>query len=1012
MLAAIDDDSDQGPTVEHQGQIRKALSTVDANVQKVDERKQVAQESNLDDEEGEEEEDEESLFLPRGRLAARLGLQAAVREDPSPSSDGSPDENAYARIKKRLIPGNLKKHKKSVPETASRTALGHGEGETEATIPSRQCTPDLHSDRVHSPLSSLAKSRRSSPGLVLTPDGTPNAQKPNEKTADQDDSDSDSPATLRSKQAVLKLVARKKAEREAKQAAEDKIRMERIARQKSIETTLSADAYLGLQMSDEDRATDRMLTQQARPTRKASKKAIEEMSRETQRMSRNMQLTHQAKTKKKITKDSLFARFNFRTTATPTAEASQNPSSSTVVSSAPASDSEEAHNVQSPPTSPIEPDESAKKHADPDFHKIAASVDATIHATEQDCEDLPNLLDVMDQAAPKLDKGKGKGKAIDRSDVNRASESRRGRKTAFTQPPIKIGAPNVFLGPKTMELDSDSDLEVLPVKTLHSSRPDVFDRLPASKIQDGRSLQTLRALAHLTSPGKPLRGQKATMSLTDMQTSLQKRARQQAVEERAAKIEDLRSRGIVIQTAEERQQDQAEIEDMIEKARREGEEIMQKEKRAAKKAKIASGEVDDLPDTSDEDEDYQEGQGGEPEVELFSGSSEGEGDDSECLDELASDAEETANEDEEGGISLSKAKSGRDDLVIDEASEDGDSEEDEEVDIDVGIEYDEQPNEAQLQRSRRNKMVIGDDDDDDDDEDDQESKSGVPSQAETPTVNVPALPENPFQSNAVPMGMTQAFAATMANTQTQGDNNDEEQDSMAMFDSVPEPDIPLFDTNDSPDLVEDSQVGLKGPETIPLSRIELEFSQSQIQYDALGDTQDLHTSTQLSEIPDPTQDVGFALSSPAPRTRFVSESPSTVDTVLLSGIAGNGSPVKKKRGRLQRRVKIEETVSDVVEDPTTTLREIANSKFQTNAFDAMRKATKAAQAAAAMEAFDKKKSEAKGMVEEQAQESEDEYAGLGGASDEDSGEEDDDIKAMMDHGEIHVDESKLAGFYA
>jgi hypothetical protein len=42
------------------------------------------------------------------------------------------------------------------------------------------------------------------------------------------------------------------------------------------------------------------LSQKARQPRKASKKALEEMSRETQRMSRNMQLAHQAQTKKKM----------------------------------------------------------------------------------------------------------------------------------------------------------------------------------------------------------------------------------------------------------------------------------------------------------------------------------------------------------------------------------------------------------------------------------------------------------------------------------------------------------------------------------------------------------------------------------------------------------------------------------------------------------------------------------------------------------------------------------------
>lgn len=49
---------------------------------------------------------------------------------------------------------------------------------------------------------------------------------------------------------------------------------------------------------------------------------------------------------------------------------------------------------------------------------------------------------------------------------------------------------------------------------------------------------------------------------------------------------------------------------------------------------------------------------------------------------------------------------------------------------------------------------------------------------------------------------------------------------------------------------------------------------------------------------------------------------------------------------------------------------------------------------------------------EQAEESEDEYAGLGGASDDDSGDEDEETKNMIEHGEVDVDERQIAAFYA
>lgn len=1005
MLAAIDDESDEDRPQEPQTQTRMPLSSVSPNVQKVDSRKELAQGNRCigeEEEDEDEDEDEESLFLPRGRLAARLSRQAAIRNDSSPSDKGSLDENAYARIKKQLITNGNKVAKDLESDTIQATSDREADGPG-STIPSRSGTLS-----IHSPVSRPSKNPNSSPGLFLTPGGDSKTQDLYEKLASKEDSDSDLGADPQNKRNFLELVARYKAEREAKQAAEDQKRQERVAKQWSLEKEQAKNVSAGSGISDDDEITDRRLTQQSRPTRKASKKAVEEISRETQRMSRNMQLAHQAKTKKTITKDSLFARFNFRNSATPTAEVSQHPTSSTVASSAPVSDSEDAQNVPSPPTSPIEQVASNMDCIGVDPDKIVAPVDAATETVEEDGEDLPEISDIMNQSVPKIDKGKGK--VVDHGDIVPGSASKERKRIIFTQPPIKIRPPKPLAHSKTMDFDSESDLEVVPVKKSRSSKVDVFDRLPANKGQEGRTLQTLRALAHLTSPGKQTHGKQVTMSLADMQTSLQKRARQQAMEERAAKIEDLKSRGIIVQTAEERQQDQVEVEDMIEKARRENKAIEQKEKRAAKKAKIANGEVDDLPDTSDEDEDYQEGQGANPEVDR-SGSEEEEGDDSEALDERVSDAEESANEDEEeGGALLDKERSGVHRLVDNEASEDGDDEEEEEMEIDFDTEDDEQPHEIQIQRGRRNKMVIDDDDEDDDDEA-HEAKIVIPLQPDVAAIEKPALPENPFKPISAPMGLTQAFAATMGNTETQVNDIDEEQDSMAMFDSVPEPDFPIFDANDSLDVVEDSQNGLQRPETNSSKDLELHFSQSQIQYDASRDTQDQFTPTQMSEIPDPTQDVGFA-SSPAPETRFVSEPPSTVDTVLLSGAAGNGSLVKKKKGRLQRRTVVEEPLSDEDEDSITSPREIGEVNTEHNAFDAMKAARKAAKAAAAKEAFDKKKSEAKDMVEDQAQESEDEYAGLGGASDEDSGEEDEDVKAMMDHGEVNVDESKLAGFYA
>ena len=254
--------------------------------------------------------------------------------------------------------------------------------------------------------------------------------------------------------------------------------------------------------------------------------------------------------------------------------------------------------------------------------------------------------------------------------------------------------------------------------------------------------------------------------------------------------------------------------------------------------------------------------------------------------------------------------------------------------------------------------------------------------------------------------MTQAFAATLADSQTQaiGDGEmDVEQDSMSFLGPVPEPNIPVYDANDTESMVLDSQTGnnATGVDT-NAGNINLDFTQSQMEYEPYPDSQDLPMATQDMEIPEPTQDMGFHLSSPA-GNRFVSVPPSTVDTVPLS-------PVQKKKGRLRRGRRESIGLSDANEEGSVSPRQSADLDTAANAFDVMKQKRSVAVTAPS---FDKKKSKAKEMVEEQAQESEDEYAGLGGASDDESvGEEDEELKRMIEEGDVEVDERKLAAFYA
>ena len=998
MLAAIDDESDSKSSPESKKPERSALSAVAGNIQRVGEPESVKEDAVVGEREFEDvdngEESDAPPIIPRGKLAARLNGQTSSRNGNSSTSEDEGTGDAYARIKKKLLQEHPTKTRESIG------AIDSGEA-SPVTRPSKgRITSSNASGRANSTANSPTGSRISSPRLFLTPKAASSRH-----SVDNDGSEPDLPANPRSNSRFMELVAKKRAEREAKQAAEDKNKAEKAAKNRLFEKALSQDASSGSDVSDDDVAADRRLTQHSRPTRKASKKALEEMNRETQRMSRNMQLAHQAKTKKKISKQSLLDRFSFRTSMAPIVEAPQDLGSSTAASSAPASDLEEHHNEDSPPTSPAAPNDPLLASIDSVGDKQPVVTTDRSQPSGQEDEELPSMLEVMRQPTQKIDKGKGK--ATDYSEAEDAPGISKEQKTNLKQRPIKVRLPKPIVDAGDVDLDSNSDLEVLPVRKSKTSKLDIFDRLPVVKMQEGRSMQTLRALAHLNSPEKLPRAKKASMTQADMQRSLQQRARRQAMEERRAKIDDLKRRGVVIQTAEEREKDQAEMEDLVDKARREADEIMQKEKKAAKKEKTANGGVDGLADSSDEDDDYQ-ADVDNLDVELSGSDEDEELDDLSGEEDLSSDGEQV-EDDENGGVDLSKDDETAD-LIDNEASEESEDEQEDE-DIAEDDNEEEESHEPQMHR-RRTKMVIEDDDDDDE-------KSEKPPASALDASSAPEIPKLAAFAEpgpiASPMGMTQAFAATMAETQTQGLDEQDEQDSLAFLGPPPEPNFPMLNETDSLQVVEDSQNGLPLSTNAEQSsntsnEIDLHLTQSQIIFDALADAQAQVEASQISEVPDPTQDVGFVLSSPAPG-RFVSDPPSTVDTVPLSGIAGNRSPIRKKRGRLQRGLMVEEHSSE--EDGTLPATSHTMAKIDTSksAFDVMKKARR--QYRSETDSFDKKKSEAKNMVEEQAQESEDEYAGIGGASDDESGgEEDEFLQEMIDQGVVNVNERELAAHYA
>jgi mediator of replication checkpoint protein 1 len=962
-----------------------------------------------------DDDEEEEIVRPKGRMAARMLAEENKSEEDEPAAD-----DARERVRKMLMP------KGKLLEPAANTEEWDGSGEEDAPVASRK--RKIRVPRLETPRSSPVRAS-ASPGLFVSP------KLGRVPSASGDASESDElPDNPGANDRFLALVAKKREGRLAREAELAKEKAKKAEERKRYSSILEEED----RFDDSDDNVERRLTQQARPSRKASKKALEEMHRETQRLSRNQQLAHNAITKKKITKASLFAKFNYKLAGHIEEQTPEPVRPTSSSSSAPHSDMEMK---DTPPTSPASHGEENLKPFIASTLPLAAS-EVKEHNT---VEDLPNIEEVRSHvpSSPPLSLDKGKGKAIKEP----ASEPEISKKSVFTKRPIRVRPPKITDRKAPMMDDSDSDLEIVNAKApiLKKKLESIFDRVPAKQAKESHPIHVLRMFANLTSPGKQNTGRnkKPSMTTTELQVSLQQRARQQAAREREERLQALRDKGIIVQTAEEREKEMADVDDLLAKARREDEELMKREKAAAKKEHKDKGEVDPLGDSSD-DEDWEEGKedipeeisvsGSDDELEIASGdegnSCEEEEEEEEEDESMAVDGEDVPsnpmfdNEAAESDSDESEA-----DSSIDDGAEDGYVDEDEE-------EGEQQLPAKQKPRRTRNPNVISDDEDGDEDINVQPSplkpRNESPLQLHTESPMAPNSVLRSATKTFIPgltvagpagLGLTQIFAGTMDESQmdpfetSPEAQNGTKQDSLAFLRQLPPPELPSF----VPTMAEDTQdAHVKSPSQlshIPESQlmdsetqgIELNFSQSHIHgFDSL--VQD----TQLSQFPEATQDAGFQHMTPI-RGRFVDAPPSTVDTVMLDPRAvpetTEETPIVKKKGKLRRRAQVA-SFSDEEDTAHLTEVNVDEDEFDitSNAFDVMRKASKKR---IVVDEFDKKKSKAKEMVNEQAEESEDEYAGLGGASDDESGEEDAYAKEIIDdEGGKDVDERKLAAFFA
>ncbi|KAK1469156.1 MRC1-like domain-containing protein [Colletotrichum melonis] len=930
--------------------------------------------------------EEEVVFRPRGRLAAQLKGGA----EPSDAEDAP--ESFMDRIQRRLGSNN------DDDEEDEDATMGDAEEEDDIPVAPRRL--QRKQDRQTTPPPPQNPAARSSPGLFVSPDRQ-SPVKPTTTTTADDASDSDSLPAITKNARFQALVERKKQERLAREAEEERKRAERMEREPISNVDLFDDDEDVGNVSDiTDDEGGRKLSQAVRPTRKAGKKAVEEMARETQRMARNMQLAHEAKTRKKFTKADFLQRFNFgaQPKSDPKLSSSSRP---TTPVSAHQTDAE-MKDPETPPSSPP-----VAKAASP--AKVQEPTTVAQPAIDPDDDGDMLCLDDVFEASRRLDKGKGKAVA---------PPEETGVKDVKTRRQVRIKLPSVSVNHAVIDLDDDDELAIAKNGKFDA----IFNRAPGNKADASRSLLNLRRLARVGSPTKERKRkyEKATITTAQLQMTLQQRARQQAKIEREKRLEYLKSKGIVVQTAEEREREMQEVEDIVSRARREAEEIMERERAAAKqekKEKRKNGELDVWDDSEDESYDgsEEEAEGGvEVELELS-------GSEDENVDE--DEDEDDGSEVEMEGVALF------DNEADDSGSEHPEAEvEAQEVENDPESEDDMGLPTRNIRRSKKS-QVISDDEDEDRIEATPRPRTATQQSPAAPNTKSPAVPTSVLRSakktfipglpvtGAAGLGLTQIFAGTMDDSQA-APGTIPSQSPMPDFDSLPDSNLMgLTQQHDS--MILDSQGGdTQRADTQPDSAegVRLHFTQSQARgFDSLLRDDDPFTQTSM----DATQDAGPQDYTPL-KQRFVEPPPSTVDTMVLDRDAEvdsvQDSPLVR-RGTLRRKIDVVAAVADDedVEDSRAS-PEVDEFGFKTTAFNVMKEAVKKQKQLKKAEEYNRKKSKAKEMVEEQADESEDEYAGLGGADGEDSDDDSDaaSVKEMIDdeNGMTADDERKLAALHA
>lgn len=891
----------------------------------------------------EEDEEEEAIRRPHGRAAQRMLNPDATEE----TAQNDSDDELYSATP---LNQNSLRHRREAFERAASA-------------------------------SPLASSHRKGTGLFVSPSKT---------AVDNSDGEAELPGPNR----LAQLVAQKRAERLAREGEKQKTGKSGKSKDRQQSEHASSDlpdeVFEGSQEAPANPDVDRILSDAARPTRKASKKAMLEMERETQRLARQQALAHQIKVKKKFSTNDLFARFNFRQPQQPSNHTEKNSSSM------PSSDAIEPSPGRGPPKEPFStPPSSPPTPFDKQRLLVERGALAKMVPVREDAldgisagveqEDLPDVEEIVKSSQCP-------------DEAHQTATEEKGSRTARWG---KKSAPQTY-----RDDESDDDLEVLDPLPKHLQ---VFDRIKPLKKQEAHSnaIHTLRHLSHLgQNDAKPNRPTNVKPSIHPqvLEAQLRKKAREQAFQAQQERLAELRAKGIIVQTTEEKEKEAEEFENLLEKARLDAQTLRQAEKAARKEA---NGEQNaEASDDETEDEDYYDRSEDEDA---------GEEEDAD-KNELVDDAADESEADE-------AAENSADEEDIDIV--DGETEAEAAQDA-ITEALDAQEGPAPPRKSRKSHVIKDDDDDDEEDEDaddhddELELDDQAPASVDVPgTANVADNDEDPFAAfgfsaakvDANAMSATQAFNATM-----QAPSQDTQEDSFDILSHVPPPSSfvapPTIPNMDSQVQGDESQTQLAiGPQNGDSQGIQLDWETQAPETPGPGL---IRKASDLSETPgwEPTQDNGLPSPWTGLRRGQLQREPSLVSvakedshetqsTVQLRVSESPAPDVKSKRGRLQQRKRV---AADESEDEAEAEVLVTKDAFK----EMKRKRMDDLNANDRSEA----KAEMKRMMDDQAEESEDEYAGLGGDDTEMIAPETAEDQAMIDSSHIDVDERAIAAHHA